>query len=61
MSTRVCIVCDKCGVRTEEIKNGGQEVFIVRSRLAAKGWYSNSSGKDYCPKCKADKKNAHKA
>jgi hypothetical protein len=52
VSTRVCIVCDKCGARTAETKNGGMKINLIRNTLAQQGWKTNDrAGKDLCPKC----------
>lgn len=52
MSTKLTVVCDRCGSESATFRNPGQKVFLARAALCKGGWTCNNrSGKDYCPTC----------
>ncbi len=52
MSTRLYVVCDDCGRKSEEMKNGGgMKTGTLRGELRQKGWVTKACGHDYCPTC----------
>lgn len=53
MSTRLYVVCDGCGTKSAEWKNGGMKIGTLRGELRLAGWETLDARQlDYCPPCR---------